>query len=525
MNTPHHQRGFTLLEALVSVAVLSLGMLSVAKLHSDLMASSGLSKARTEAVQLAESELEQLRNMMLESQFNAITDVTGGAAVTVTGTNATFTLQREVTDATAPTRKNIAVTVSWNDPKEGTQTVRVSGLLAWNDPALGLLAGGGGLGGNIGRITPPTGAATQGGREYTNLPTGAVTNTLPDGTTSDGTYTYDAADGKRELLVWDADKNKYVAVLTVAPNKGFSTISGRVYSTSLPSKKDPTGYPFFSGKPTAQTTYVMSSDASYCANVFASPLITVGSQYIGFQYKCYFGAGWYGNIGIVRTDAVSPSERVCVGRPNEPVDATRMDSEHPALSTVRMYRGFKLLGDGHTQSTGIGIDPSTGNYTPTAYTGHDFLLTVISGNPVDSSCNARLQLVDATTPFGNNVGRGFCFTSDCPPDPLSTIVSATTTISGTVTGGVADVTYVTDITVAGGVGTCEFDADSYSCVIDWKGWTGTTWTGDMSFTVAGGSVCAEAGPGSLTDNKITFTGVTSDTTAITEDVTLCPSTP
>ena len=67
---------------------------------------------------------------------------------------------------------------------------------------------------------------------------------------------------------------------------------------------------------------------------------TAGTHlYTYFTYTCFFGTGWYGNIGIVRSDTASINDRSCGGDPEES-DAGTAVSRHPQLMATRIFRGY-----------------------------------------------------------------------------------------------------------------------------------------------------------------------------------------
>ncbi len=90
--------GFSLLEVLIAVLVLSIGLLSLAQLHGVLVQDEGLAKARTVALYLAEEKLADLRGFQRlrpgtgEFAFADIGDNTGGAISADTSTNDDFTV-------------------------------------------------------------------------------------------------------------------------------------------------------------------------------------------------------------------------------------------------------------------------------------------------------------------------------------------------------------------------------------------------------------------------------------------------
>ena len=55
-------RGFGMTEVLVSIVVMATGLLAVANLQTSLISDSGTSKARGEALALAQSRIEEFRN-------------------------------------------------------------------------------------------------------------------------------------------------------------------------------------------------------------------------------------------------------------------------------------------------------------------------------------------------------------------------------------------------------------------------------------------------------------------------------
>jgi type IV pilus modification protein PilV len=143
------QRGISLIEALVSLLVLALGMLSFAALQSRLRLNSDLAKQRSEAVRIAQEDLENFRAFGTLSADATVTNnlaysqITSGASqktvlasnVTTT-TNATYQITRQIVDNPVANFKDLLITVSWNDRINGAQTVTLHSTIAKNDPAL-----------------------------------------------------------------------------------------------------------------------------------------------------------------------------------------------------------------------------------------------------------------------------------------------------------------------------------------------------------------------------------------------------
>lgn len=120
-------RGFSLIEALVALLVVSFGMLAVASFQLNLYRSSDLAKQRTEATRLAQQKIEELRAFArVETHggsphiLNYTDDVVTGTEVLASSTvqsNTDFTRTWTVTPfpAASDTEKRVVVVVSWAD--------------------------------------------------------------------------------------------------------------------------------------------------------------------------------------------------------------------------------------------------------------------------------------------------------------------------------------------------------------------------------------------------------------------------
>ena len=135
----HSLRGVGLVEAMVALLVLGLGMLTFVALQVKLRLGAELARQRAEALQLAQTELEQLRAAPGLAAFDSL----GPALVTVgvPGT-AGYSVSRGVapvpgTPASAPpTLRDVTVSVSWRDRAGQAQAVQLRTQLARADPAL-----------------------------------------------------------------------------------------------------------------------------------------------------------------------------------------------------------------------------------------------------------------------------------------------------------------------------------------------------------------------------------------------------
>ena len=139
--------GFTLLEALIALAISGFGLIAVARLQIGLQAESDLAKQLSEATFLGQRRIEELR------AFQQLTAATGAQVAagawgynniasgsqSVVGTNATYTVTWTISDATASVPyKNGLVTVQWTDRKGAAQVATLSTMIGGSDPASSL---------------------------------------------------------------------------------------------------------------------------------------------------------------------------------------------------------------------------------------------------------------------------------------------------------------------------------------------------------------------------------------------------
>ena len=108
--------GFTLIELMITLVVLSLGLLALAGLQVSAIKANAVSKRMTVATAVADATIEQLKD-------TPYANVISEAATAVTAGAMTFTRQVTVT-ANSPTAntKTIQVVVSWT---QGTRTYTV----------------------------------------------------------------------------------------------------------------------------------------------------------------------------------------------------------------------------------------------------------------------------------------------------------------------------------------------------------------------------------------------------------------
>jgi type IV pilus modification protein PilV len=154
--------GFSLLEVMIAVVILSVGLLALASLQVHLIRASADSKAQSIALSLAKDKLEQLRNFQTMAAYRALTDralptcpssdtecITVGAVTFARGWtvdryafNTTTGFQSLADTVAVPAGygtnnefKRIIVQVSWQEASGATQQIQVEDALGALDPA------------------------------------------------------------------------------------------------------------------------------------------------------------------------------------------------------------------------------------------------------------------------------------------------------------------------------------------------------------------------------------------------------
>ncbi|MDH3209840.1 MAG: prepilin-type N-terminal cleavage/methylation domain-containing protein [Burkholderiaceae bacterium] len=132
-NLRNKQRGASLLEALITFLLLSVGMLTLMRVQTFLRDSADAARQRSEAVRLAQQDLEQVRGFANAAGYGAIAG--GVADVTPTASNTRYTLTRVVQAQVEPGFKTIQVTLSWSDRNGEQKRVQLHSMIAAHDPA------------------------------------------------------------------------------------------------------------------------------------------------------------------------------------------------------------------------------------------------------------------------------------------------------------------------------------------------------------------------------------------------------
>lgn len=159
MSPRHRQAGIGLIEVLITLLVISVGLIGHVTFQRVVFHSSTLATARATATQIAMNKLEDLRgfttlhNAPGKFAFQDIADNTGGTlqAGTVTADNTTYTRHWSATNYwytgtneppantppsadPLPDLKQVTITVGWTDIDGKAQTINLSSLIAASNP-------------------------------------------------------------------------------------------------------------------------------------------------------------------------------------------------------------------------------------------------------------------------------------------------------------------------------------------------------------------------------------------------------
>lgn len=130
-------RGFTLIEVLISLAILAIGVVVIIKFQADMLRNMGSTQQQSEAVSLAENKLNELRNYVSLTTAGgtpSYEQIVNGSQTT-TNNNTTYTTSWVVTTVSSPPYKTVAITVSWTNSANQTESVSLESIIGAVDPA------------------------------------------------------------------------------------------------------------------------------------------------------------------------------------------------------------------------------------------------------------------------------------------------------------------------------------------------------------------------------------------------------
>ena len=136
------QRGISLIEAMVALAVMAFGTLAVLGVQTTLRLNADISKQRNEAVRMAQEALEAARGFDSVATYDDLLAVDSTPVTVYDESNASYQIRTLVEDAQEagieePQRKTISVVVTWEDRSGSQQTVRLNSAIHRVPPSLG----------------------------------------------------------------------------------------------------------------------------------------------------------------------------------------------------------------------------------------------------------------------------------------------------------------------------------------------------------------------------------------------------
>jgi len=273
LNNYFNNYGIALVEVLITTVITAVGVLAVVLLLSNLNSSSSISKARDEALALAQSKIELFHNNINKAQYLALKS---GEEDLIRGFNANFSRKWQVKDKKNPERKIVKVIVSWKDNKNKPESIQLNTIINWNDPLKSASIANYGVDSGFVYLSPSQ-TAKNGDQKEISLPKNGKIEALP--------YRMKKfTDDKANILILDWQNR---LLLTIYPNKEkeerkLLQISGDVY------------YP---GSIKADLI-VQASEGAYCLFPLEDKKIN-NSIWGVAKYYCIMAKGWRGKIGVL----------------------------------------------------------------------------------------------------------------------------------------------------------------------------------------------------------------------------------
>ncbi len=420
-------KGFVLIEVLIALVVSAVGLLGVAFISSNYLSESTESKARAEAITIAQKEIEELRKLAGEQPIASIANgsVQWPISLSVSGLVDSFDVSSRADSSYSDGLLKTGVVVSWSTGSVTLNTAVVEDI--YDSQAKG--ANGSGSGGsNPFSIDMPTGKAEYGSDVVANngmLPVGVDLSTV----------SASAESGILKLTAEDPnDSDNTIELLTYSGGSSFSEIRGIVYvdysSTGL-SISD-TFTLDSEVRDIIDAIIVRPADTGLCPKGTATSVS--GSNDWFFEYTCFFGAGWYGNIDVQfitegngnQGYIIDNTKSQCVGDPAYTDDGTDL-SHHAqvilAADDKREYRGYglaftnggvigvdgseiKLVAQGLGEGDVYGFGEIADTQHKRGFGFHDYMI-VGSSVTSDSGCSTKLSAVSVSSSGLSSISDSF----------------------------------------------------------------------------------------------------------------------
>lgn len=123
------QKGFSLIEAVISVCAVTMGALALTSLQSKLLKSTTQTSQHAEAIVLGEDKLEQLKSYMTQAEYDAISSDQDE----VSSVNTSYLRKWTVKSHTSPNYKLVDLDVSWVKVDGNTEHLSLASRLSFED--------------------------------------------------------------------------------------------------------------------------------------------------------------------------------------------------------------------------------------------------------------------------------------------------------------------------------------------------------------------------------------------------------
>lgn len=298
-----YEDGFTLIEALIAFVVLTVGLLGASLFHSVLLKESASTKARSEAIKLAEKHIDGIRRAPTSTAYAQLV-TTSYASSSIQGTNAIYSLNyiptsKALSSLAQPIYEGV-VTVSWNDSEAVSQSISLSSLFSWLDPAKALDVDEAGE-----KSTNTTGL------NAVELPGGKANalerKVMPGVSGTTGSIVSQAVGTiiKYGVAVDNGNSDNVIQLVSVnSADDPIFRIDG-VIADNPDAQITAADFDYISaaGGSSASVLDVISSVGSNCLIYEIVPEGSGGNQFDFGRYVCLMSEGWSGNISVVKNEA------------------------------------------------------------------------------------------------------------------------------------------------------------------------------------------------------------------------------
>jgi Tfp pilus assembly protein PilV len=129
-------QGFSIVEALIASLIVAVGIIGLARLQGITLLNSSESRARTDALNLAQEKIEELRSFSNQTTYDVLSDgENANTEPSMAGANTNFTRTWRITDcANSMNCKLVNVSVNWSDSRGEAQEIQLTSYIRQIDP-------------------------------------------------------------------------------------------------------------------------------------------------------------------------------------------------------------------------------------------------------------------------------------------------------------------------------------------------------------------------------------------------------